>query len=249
MHQDICRIAEVIRSSSRMICFTGAGISTESGIPDFRSEDGLWKTSQPVLFDDFISSKSARMEYWSQKSALHQQMRQAVPNITHEGLAAWEEQGMVQGIITQNIDGLHQAAGSRNVLELHGTALEIGCLDCSFRIQADELIEQFQRDGLIPDCPECGGILKHCTTSFGQLLDQSVIETAADWVSHCDMLLVLGSSLVVEPAASLPVLAHNHGSRLVIINRDQTPLDRMADIILQAELATVMSQLISMISS
>ncbi len=163
-------IAGWLDRSSKSVAFTGAGISTESGIPDFRSPGGVWSKSQPVYFDEFVRSADARFEYWRQKAESHRDFFDAQPNVTHSALARWESAGMLRGVITQNIDGLHQQAGSSNVLELHGTAREVSCLDCGWRDGASPLVERFLKENRVPVCPKCGGFLKHATVSFGQSL-------------------------------------------------------------------------------
>ncbi|NQV24848.1 MAG: NAD-dependent protein deacylase [Rhodopirellula sp.] len=225
-----------LTESPSTVAFTGAGISTESGIPDFRSPGGVWAKNDPVYFDDFMASADSRYEYWRQKSEAHQDFADASPNITHNTLAAWEQQGNLRGIITQNIDGLHQAAGSQNVLELHGTAREIACMDCDWREPADCWVAKFVAENRVPDCPRCNGRLKHATVSFGQSLPTNVLRKAAQWASESDLFLTLGSSLVVHPAASLPQMARDRGAKLIIINRDPTPLDSIANLIINAPL-------------
>ena len=237
---EISQAAEVLLNwlaeSRSGAAFTGAGISTESGIPDFRSPGGVWAKYDPVYFDDFMASADSRYEYWRQKAESHQHFADARPNITHDTLAAWQQRGWLRGIITQNIDGLHQQAGSQNVLELHGTAREIACLDCDWREPADRWVTKFVEDDRVPDCPRCNGRLKHATVSFGQHLPTDVLRKSAQWASESDLFLTLGSSLVVEPAASLPRLACDRGAKLVILNRDPTPLDAVANLIVNAPL-------------
>lgn len=238
MHSDalLGQVAEWLRESQTAVAFTGAGMSTESGIPDFRSPGGVWATHRPVYFDDFLARPEARFEYWRQKALTHHQFVRSRPNRGHQILAEWEAQGRLRGIITQNIEELHQAAGSQNVLELHGTAMWVACLDCGSRFEAGPWVEYFEQHQRVPDCPECGGLLKHATISFGQALDAETIHSAAKWSQEADLFLAIGSSLVVEPAASFPRIAKKHQARLVIINRDPTPLDRWADIVLNAEI-------------
>ena len=228
------QVAGWLRGARHGVAFTGAGISTESGIPDFRSPGGIWSKSQPVLFEDFLTSAQARHEYWRQKSHSHGDFAAAEPNDGHRVLAGWEARGWLRGLITQNIDGLHQAAGSRNVLQLHGTAREIACLGCPARFDPEPLVQQFLETGVVPECPKCGGLLKHATISFGQPLPADVLQEAIDRSRQCDLFLAMGSSLVVEPAASLPRLAGNSGARLVIINREPTDQDDRADVVLRA---------------
>ena len=230
-----------LAESQSAVAFTGAGISTESGIPDFRSPGGVWAKNDPVYFDDFMRSADSRYEYWRQKAEAHGDFAEAVPNVTHETLARWEQQGRLRGVITQNIDGLHQDAGSGNVLELHGTAREIACMDCDWREPAAPWVTQFLDEDRVPDCPACKGRLKHATVSFGQSLPTEVLRTASQWASEADLFLALGSSLVVEPAASLPRLARDRGARLVILNRDTTPLDAIANLIVNAPLGALFS--------
>jgi NAD-dependent deacetylase len=230
------QIAAWLREARRAVVFTGAGLSTESGIPDFRSPGGVWAKYQPVMYQDFLADAASRLEYWRQKSEAHAEFHAAEPNAGHRAIAGWEAAGRVRGVITQNIDGLHQLAGSQQVLELHGTAREVACLDCGARSPADPHVRQFIEEEEVPQCSECGGILKHATISFGQQLPPVVLMEAARWAREADLLLALGSSLVVTPAADLPVETKRRGGRLVIINRDETPLDDLADIVLREPL-------------
>lgn len=227
------QIADWLRDSRNAVAFTGAGISTESGIPDFRSPGGIWSQSQPVYFDDFLRSADARHEYWRQKAISHADFVRAKPNAGHRVLARWEQAGRIRGVVTQNIDGLHQLAGNRRVLELHGTARDVSCLDCGWRDVADGWVQRFIDSQRVPDCPECGGLLKHATVSFGQSLPEDVLEESAELAEQSDLFFAIGSSLVVQPAAGLPLLAKQTGARLVIINRDPTPLDASADAVLR----------------
>jgi NAD-dependent deacetylase len=216
-------------------------MSTESGIPDFRSPNGVWATNRPVYYREFLASAAARREYWRQKSQAHADFWNARPNAGHEILARWERAGRLAGVITQNIDGLHQLAGSRKVWELHGTAREVSCLSCARRWDADMWVQRFLSDGQAPDCPDCGGPLKHATVSFGQALPETVLEDAGELAQQCDLFLALGSSLVVYPAAGLPELAQRSGARLVIINREPTPLDELAGVVLRAGLGETLA--------
>ncbi|MFO0945334.1 MAG: Sir2 family NAD-dependent protein deacetylase [Planctomycetota bacterium] len=236
-------IAEWIRAAHQFVAFTGAGMSTESGIPDFRSPGGIWSQSQPVYYEDFLSSAAARHEYWRQKSISHQDFARAEPNVGHQVLAEWEHDETLQAIITQNIDGLHQLAGSRHVVELHGTARAIECLDCGQRFEVDPLVQRFLEKDEVPPCPVCQGRLKHATISFGQALVPEVLEEALSLAQGSDLFLAMGSSLVVEPAASLPWLAKRNGARLVILNRDPTPLDQIADLALHVPLGLTLSSI------
>ncbi|MDA1014171.1 MAG: Sir2 family NAD-dependent protein deacetylase [Planctomycetota bacterium] len=231
------RVRQLLADSRSTVAFTGAGISTESGIPDFRSPGGVWAQNQPVYFDDFMSSEDARYEYWRQKAQAHQDFADAQPNITHHTLAEWERDGRLVGIVTQNIDGLHQAAGSQNVLELHGTAREVACMDCDWREPADRWVRYCLTEDKVPECPSCGKArVKHATISFGQSLPTEVLRTASSWSRQAELYFALGSSLVVHPAAGLPQMAAESGAKLVILNRDETPLDALATAIVRAPL-------------
>ncbi len=224
------QIADWFAQSQRTVVFTGAGISTESGIPDFRSPGGIWSKYRTVYYDEFMASAEARHEYWRQKSEGHRDFADAEPNDGHRVIAEWEKASRLVGVITQNIDGLHQLAGNEHVLELHGSAREILCQDCGARYPAEPLVQEFLRTNVVPVCRECiDGRLKHATVSFGQSLSQSVLQRAVQWSEQADLFFAIGSSLVVSPAADLPRLAKQSGSRLVIINRDETPLDGLAD--------------------
>lgn len=237
------QVARWLAEARNAVAFTGAGISTESGIPDFRSPGGVWATNQPVYFDEFVSSAEARHEYWRQKAIAHADMIRAVPNAGHRVLAQWQRDGRVRALITQNIDGLHQLAGAGRVLELHGTARRVACLECSADYDAEGMVQQFLRASRVPDCPQCGGLLKHATVSFGQMLPAAVLREAMMVSQQADLFLAIGSSLVVHPAAGLPEQAKLRGSRLVILSRDPTPLDDAADLVLRDPIGEVLTQI------
>jgi NAD-dependent deacetylase len=241
---DTKQIAEWIMAAESVVAFTGAGISTESGIPDFRSPGGVWATNQPVYYDQFLASEEARYEYWRQKAIAHQDFKHSQPNAGHQVLANWEQQGHLTAVVTQNIDGLHQIAGSCDVVELHGTAREIACLQCGARYDAEEMVAKFLEQDAVPVCPACpDGLLKHATVSFGQSLDMTVLNRAATLSRRAGVYLAMGSSLVVEPAASLPRLAHQHGAHLVIINRDPTPLDGLAEAVIHHSIGETLTDI------
>jgi NAD-dependent deacetylase len=242
------RVAEWLHESECNVAFTGAGISTESGIPDFRSPGGIWEKVQPVYFQDYIASAEARHEYWRQKCSGYREHSCAQPNAAHQALAKWESNGKLLGVITQNIDGLHQLAGSRRVWELHGTARQVMCLDCEARFDTEPFALDFLENSRVPDCPECGGMLKHATVSFGQNLPEDVITAARETATWAKVFLVLGSSLVVYPAAMLPEVAKHHGARLVIINREATLLDEIADEVIHASLGETLSAIDALLS-
>lgn len=230
------QVGDWLSSARRAVIFSGAGMSTASGIPDFRSPGGIWSKYQPVYFQEFLASAAARHEYWRQKAEAHREFADSRPNRGHEIIARWQQTGSVRGVITQNIDGLHQLAGSTGVLELHGTARQVTCLDCKQQFDPEPLITEFLATDVVPPCERCGGRLKSATISFGQPLPPQILQDATDWSQECDVFLALGSSLVVEPAASLPRLARERGARLVIINRDPTQQDRLADVVIHADL-------------
>ena len=235
------RVAQWLAESTCTVAFTGAGISTESGIPDFRSPGGVWATNQPVYFDDFLSRAEARYEYWRQKAVAHRDFADAQPNAAHHVLARWQQSGKLKAVITQNIDGLHQLAGNEVVLELHGTARVVACLDCKARFEADVMVENFLREDTPPDCPRCRGIMKHATISFGQSLPSDVLRQSTELTRRADMYFAIGSSLVVHPAAGLPRLAKQSGARLVIINREPTPQDELADAVIQSSIGETLT--------
>jgi NAD-dependent deacetylase len=244
IENSIALIARLITESNRAIAFTGAGISTESGIADFRSPGGIWSKYQPVYFRDFLQDEEARRRYWKMKKEGYHELKMAKPNDGHRALARLEADGKLTAIITQNIDGLHQDAGSRHVLELHGTSRFCLCLKCNARFDPDEIQQCLESGVEIPLCRHCGGFLKSATISFGQSLPAEVLAEAFDLSMSTDLVLALGSSLVVEPAASIPLQAKNNGARLIIINHTETPLDRLADAVVHQSIGNTLSQVL-----
>src|SRR5262245_14309248 len=239
------RIARYLQEAKRAVAFTGAGISTESGIPDFRSPGGIWTKYQPVLFQDFLASDAARRRYWQMKKEGYRELRGAVPNAGHRALARLEAAGRLRAVITQNIDGLHQDAGSRRVLELHGTSRHCVCLECDSRYDPDLIQERLEAGVEIPLCDGCGGLIKSATISFGQAMPEDVLTEAFNLCIDTDLILAIGSSLVVEPAASLPFHAKQNGARLVIINRTETPLDSLADVVLREPIGVSLAEIVN----
>jgi len=239
---------ELLLGARRIAGFTGAGISTESGVPDFRSPDGVWAKNRTVTFQEFVGSGADREEYWRQKGASWPSMRDARPNAGHRALAGLHRQGRLLALITQNIDGLHQQSGipAESVLELHGTTTEAACLDCGDRIPMDEAARRVEDGERAPRCVRCGGLLKPATVSFGQQLPFEVFGRAQEAAEACDLLLAVGSSLVVEPAASIRRVAKASGARLVILNREPTPLDGIADAVVREEIGAALPGLISL---
>jgi NAD-dependent deacetylase len=238
--------ATLIAASGRIVGFTGAGISTESGIPDFRSPNGVWANNRIIEYQEFVSSRAGRVEYWRQKVATWPEMRDAQPNAGHRAFAELERRGTLRAMITQNIDGLHQRAGSTNVIELHGTTVEAACLTCGDRISMDEAVRRVEAGDVAPECDHCGGLLKPATVSFGQAMPAREMDLAVEACHDCDVFLAVGSSLVVYPAAALPELAKRNGAALVIINRTPTPMDGIADLVINDEIGKTLPQLIGM---
>lgn len=235
-----------IAEARRVAGFTGAGISTESGIPDFRSPGGVWARNRTVYFDEFVSNLADRVEYWRQKVEMWPEMRKAEPNAGHYAFVELERQGKLVAMITQNIDGLHRRAGQSPelMIELHGTTLEAACLSCGARSPMDECVERVQAGDLAPECRACGGYLKPATVSFGQVLPEEAIRRATQASANCDVFLAVGSSLVVYPAAGFPQLARQRGAKLIIINRTPTPLDSTADLVVNEEIGKVLPELV-----
>ena len=232
--EDIARLREVIGRARRVVVFTGAGISTESGIPDFRSPGGIWTRQKPIEFGDFIASEEARREAWRRKFESDEQWRTAQPNRGHRAVASLIRSGKASCVVTQNIDGLHQLSGiaEARIIELHGNATYAHCLDCGTRYEIEELRAAFERDAMAPRCRKCGGLVKTATISFGQAMPPEPMRRAQEETLAADLFIVVGSSLVVYPAAGFPELAKRNGAVLVIINRERTGLDPIADLVL-----------------
>ncbi|MGE5151557.1 MAG: SIR2 family NAD-dependent protein deacylase [Rhodospirillaceae bacterium] len=243
---EIDRLREMIDGARRIVAFTGAGISTESGIPDFRSPGGIWTKYQPIYFDDFMSSEEMRRESWRRKFATDETMHKAEPNAGHRALARLVEQGRMTAIITQNVDGLHQRSGvpESKIIELHGNSTYASCLDCGHRHALEPIKQAFQAHGTLPICEKCEGIVKTATISFGQSMPEIQMARAQDETLQCDLFIVLGSSLVVYPAAGFPRIAKRRGAQLVILNRDPTDQDDDADLVLHSEIGPTMSRVV-----
>ena len=235
-------LSELLEESEFIVAFTGAGISTESGIPDYRSQGGLWTKVQPIEFQDFMASAEMRRESWRRKAAMGHVMDQAAPNDGHNALKMLYDRGKLRRVVTQNIDGLHQASGipAEHVIELHGNATYAGCLACQKRYELEPIIEAFRERDELPVC-DCGGIIKTATISFGQSMPEREMSAAEDLARQADLLLVLGTSLVVYPAAMLPGLTKQSGGRLAILNRDPTDYDAIADLVLHEEIGPTLS--------
>jgi NAD-dependent deacetylase len=236
--QGAARLKELLRAARNTVVFTGAGISTESGIPDFRSPGGIWTRMAPIPFDDFISSADMRKEAWRRRFAMEEMFGGVRPNAGHEAVATLVGQGVASHVITQNIDGLHQMSGipAEQVIEIHGNMRYAKCLDCGARVEIEPIRMHFEAHGEAPDCALCGGLLKTATISFGQAMPELEMERAERATRACDLFLVLGSSLVVYPAAGFPLMAKRGGAKLAIVNREPTEIDPFADLVLHAEI-------------
>jgi len=236
-------LQEMVAASRRAVAFTGAGISTESGIPDFRSPGGLWTKNRPIDFSDFVRSKEMRDEAWRRKFAMEESFRAAKPGRGHRALSTLVQRGKLSAVITQNIDNLHQVSGipSEQVIELHGNGSYATCLDCGIRYELDWIKEHFERsNGSAPDCAGCGGAVKSATISFGQAMPEQPMRQAEIETLAADLFLAIGSSLVVWPAAGFPLRAKQNGAKLVILNREPTDLDDIADLIIRQDIGDVL---------
>ena len=239
---DLERLRSLIEEARRAVVFTGAGISTESGIPDFRSPDGMWSRRRPVDFRDFVASEPARREAWSQRVESHRTMAHAEPNHGHRAVASLVHRGVVSTVITQNIDGLHQSSGvpEARVIELHGNSTYAKCIECDAPYPLEPILQAYEHDGTLPVCEHCGGHVKTATISFGQAMPEAEMRRAEAATAECDLFLAIGSSLVVYPAAGFPIHAKRLGATLVILNRDPTELDELADLVLNREIGATL---------
>ena len=239
--------ANRLRASRSVVFFTGAGISTESGVPDFRSPGGVWTKYQPVLFEDFLTSESARVQHWRLKKATYELFKTVKPNLAHYAICDFESRRQLLGLITQNIDGLHKIAGTSDekLVELHGTDRLVTCLKCDKEYQPAEVYEKLPEHCGAPTCNECGGFLKSANVSFGQSMPIAAMQRAQSWSEQAEIFLVVGSSLQVQPAASFPVIAKRAGALLAIINRDPTPLDDIADFVHHGAIGSFFRELLS----
>ena len=222
-----------LRISRAVVFFTGAGISTESGVPDFRSPGGVWTKYQPVLFQDFMTSEAARIQHWRLKKATYELFKTVRPNSAHLAIRDFELRGQLLGLITQNIDGLHKltSVSDEKLVELHGTDRLVTCLKCGKRFEPAEVYENLAENFTAPNCDACGGYLKSANVSFGQSMPPEAMQRAQVWSEQAEIFIVIGSSLQVQPAASFPVIAKRGGAMLAIVNRDETPLDDIADFV------------------
>ena len=243
----VAALRDLIEEARVIVPFTGAGISTECGIPDFRSPGGIWTKMRPIEFSDFLASREARDESWRRRFAMEQQFGGAAPGRGHRALASLYKSGKSPGLITQNIDNLHQASGiaSEHVIELHGNTTYATCLDCALRYELPWVRERFEADKRAPECTACGGFIKTATVSFGQSMPVDAMRRAEELTLRADLYIAIGSSLVVWPAAGFPVLAKRNGARLVIINREPTDFDDAADLVVRQDIGDVLEPFIA----
>ena len=248
-HSDTNEQIEIFKSaidrSKRIVGFTGAGISTESDIPDYRSKGGIWDKFQPVYFDEFLSDEKKRFLYWQRKQELWKSMRGAVPNKGHMFFKHLYDERKLIGLITQNIDGLHEKSGLPKdiMVNLHGTNLEVICLECGFIVPSEEVLDTLNLEQGVPLCSKCEGLLKPNTISFGQSLREEDLDKARTLSLSCDLMIVVGSTLVVQPAASFPLIAKENGALLVIISLSETPLDSDADFVFHQKMGNFLDSI------
>ena len=239
-------LQEACEQASHIIVFTGAGISTESGVPDYRSPGGLWHKFEPIMYEDFLTSEETRREDWRRRFILNEEFAKAEPNAGHMAIVALQEQGKLLRLITQNVDGLHQRSGVQEdkIIELHGNCTYATCLNCAKPYSLEQCRSKIETTDHSPICDECDGLLKAAVINFGQSMPLEAMMQAEKDIQSCDLFIVLGSSLQVYPAAALPQVAKRNGAELAIINREATPLDHLADIVMHEELGKSLDFLI-----
>jgi NAD-dependent deacetylase len=245
MDDKITLITKKIKQGGKNIVFTGAGISTESGIPDYRSQGGIWDKFRPVYFDEFMSAREAREEYWRRWKALYKGITRAEPNAGHAAIARLDQMGLLEALITQNVDGLHQEAGltDKKIIELHGNTRRIRCMSCRNITATEEIQARLNSGDAAPEC-ECGGYLKPDTISFGQAMPVDAVEKATALSHTSDFFLVVGSTLLVQPAAHMPVYAKQNNAFLAIVNLSDTPCDNMCDVLIRDKAGDVLQRIV-----
>ena len=241
MNQDL---SQYIDEANNIVIFTGAGISTESGIPDFRGPQGVWKTNTPIYFQDFIGSEEVRKDSWKRKFSGQDIIKKAKPNIGHLAVAEVFNKHESAYLITQNVDNLHQDAGvpDNKITEIHGNAHYASCLDCGIRYELNSIKKAFLENETVPYCDSCGGIIKTATISFGQPMPEEGMQIAQRKTLGCDLFITIGTSLVVYPAAGFPKLAKEIGAKLIIINNEPTDFDPIADLVIHEQIGKVFSE-------
>ena len=251
MNPLIIQASDLIKKAHKILVFTGAGLSTESGIPDFRSPGGIWDRYDPseFYFDRFIASEASREKYWQMSTEYYGVMKKAQPNPAHLALKSLDDTGRLLAIVTQNIDNLHHRAGHSpgKIIEIHGTAFGVSCLDCGKQYERNEIEERLAMGTKVPYCDDCSGILKPNTVSFGQAMPEDKMTQSFLYAQQCDLCMVMGSSLVVYPAAAIPEQAVQNGAHLIIINRDETPLDHKADLVIHDSVSRCLDQIIKQV--
>ena len=239
-------LVEMVAAAGNVVIFTGAGLSTESGIPDYRSPGGLWTRMKPILFDDFVKLEDARKETWRRRFEGDDVLTTAKPNAGHYAIAALVASGTAKSVITQNVDNLHQKSGVpiEQVVELHGNATFAKCLDCGVRVELDTIRSQYRQMGTAAPCEACNGLIKPATISFGQAMPELAMHEARKATLACDLFIAIGSSLTVYPAAGFPIMAQRNGAQLAILNRERTELDGYADLVINDEIGRSLGALI-----
>ena len=242
MLSEITQLKSMLDNCTKAVVFTGAGISTESGIPDFRSPGGIWSKHKPVEFSDFVRSAEARRDSWRLNFMFDEDMKKAKPNTGHHAISQLVAEGVVSHVITQNVDGLHQQSGipDEKMIELHGNVTYAHCLDCGQRYDLELIKRNFQANEKLPTCDHCDGLVKTATVSFGQAMPEKEMLRAQTATVACDLFIAVGSSLVVYPAAGFPSVAKRNGAQLVIINREPTDLDEIADLVIHDEIGAIL---------
>lgn len=247
MTDELDRLCELVRCARRGVAFTGAGISTESGIPDFRGPQGVWTTETPVMYQDFMADAAARVKAWERGVRMFHRCSGARPNDGHHAIVELQRRGRVTAVVTQNIDGLHLDAGSTNVIELHGTNRYSACQHCGKEWPTAAIVARVEQGEAAPECDGCRGPIKTRTISFGQSMPQAEMQRAAEVSMAADLFISIGSSLVVEPAASFPRIAKQSGAKLVILNNQETPLDGIADVVIREPIGATLRALLARI--
>ncbi|MGQ7791837.1 SIR2 family NAD-dependent protein deacylase [Faunimonas sp. B44] len=238
-------LRRLMSGADRILAFTGAGISTESGIPDFRSPGGIWSRMAPITYQEFVASEESRLEDWRRRFVMNADFARAEPNAGHRALAMLLDEGRDVAVVTQNIDGLHARSGipADRLVELHGNATHGRCLDCGRRMELGEARALIEAERRCPRCPACGGLVKAAVVSFGQAMPEAEMARAVRFAERSDLVLAIGSSLVVHPAATIPLLAREAGADLVIVNREPTPLDDVASLVLRRSIGEIFTEL------
>ncbi|MBC2715517.1 MAG: sigma factor regulator FecR [Desulfobacteraceae bacterium] len=245
----IIQLAEKLAQGKKNVVFTGAGISTESGISDYRSKGGIWDRFKPIYFDEFMSSENARIEYWRRKCELYEQLDDAAPNAAHNALSELNHKGLLELVITQNIDGLHQRAGlpDDKVIELHGNTTRVRCMSCDAIVPLNKTLDRIKSGEPAPNC-SCGGYLKPDTISFGQSLREQDLSQAMRASQNCDVFLAIGSTLIVHPASLMPDIAQKQGAFLAIVNLSETPYDKACHLLIKGKAGEVLPMVIQQIN-